>query len=114
MDEREHRANEHEKSIEQREAYEYWGYLFKPDKTGTDKLKSLLRGLKNLMVCSLPDDANTMEYNADFCRMKDTNIPTTQTLRRTSWLISTATSTAITISYSWERRMRASHLSTRV
>ena len=37
---------------ESREALQYWGYLFKPDKTGTDKLKSLLRGLKELMVCN--------------------------------------------------------------
>ncbi|KAK5122552.1 hypothetical protein LTR85_003815 [Meristemomyces frigidus] len=42
-------VDEHERSVEDREAYEYWGYLFKPDKTGTDKLKSLLRGLKNVM-----------------------------------------------------------------
>ena len=34
----------------QKEAYEYWGYLFRPDKTATDKLKSLLRGLKDLIV----------------------------------------------------------------
>ncbi|KAF2168579.1 hypothetical protein M409DRAFT_65495 [Zasmidium cellare ATCC 36951] len=47
--ERETRADEHEREIEQHEAYEYWGYLFKPDKTGTDKLKSLLRGLKDVM-----------------------------------------------------------------
>ncbi len=43
--------NSHEQEIEEREAYQYWGYLFKPDKTGTDKLKGLLRGLKQLMVC---------------------------------------------------------------
>ncbi|KAI5367361.1 hypothetical protein Slin15195_G024880 [Septoria linicola] len=42
-------ADEHEKDVEQREAYEYWGYLFKPDKTGTDKLKGLLRGLKDFI-----------------------------------------------------------------
>ena len=36
--------------VQNREAYEYWGYLFKPDKTGTDKLKNLLRGLKDVMV----------------------------------------------------------------
>lgn len=41
-------------SVEEREAYEYWGYLFKPDKTGTDKLKNLLRGLKDLMVRDTP------------------------------------------------------------
>ena len=40
---------EHEQESEEREAYEYWGYLFKPDKTGTDKLRSLLRGLKEVM-----------------------------------------------------------------
>ncbi|GAB7363181.1 hypothetical protein MBLNU230_g3464t1 [Neophaeotheca triangularis] len=40
-------ADLHEDEVETREAYEYWGYLFKADKTGTDKLKSLLRGLKN-------------------------------------------------------------------
>nr|POE68805.1 hypothetical protein CFP56_66819 [Quercus suber] len=34
---------------EQREALEFWGYLFKQDKTGTDKLKSLLRGLKDVV-----------------------------------------------------------------
>ena len=39
---------------DQREAYEYWGYLFNPDKTGTDKLKSLLRGLKDIMVSTIP------------------------------------------------------------
>ncbi|KAF2720851.1 hypothetical protein K431DRAFT_248186 [Polychaeton citri CBS 116435] len=40
---------QHEQDIAQREAYEYWGYMFKDDKTGTDKLKGLLRGLKNVM-----------------------------------------------------------------
>lgn len=40
--------NEHEH--EQEQEHEYWGYLFKPDKTGTDKLKALLRGLKDLIV----------------------------------------------------------------
>ena len=33
-----------------KEAHEYWGYLFKPDKTGTDKFKNLLRGLHQLIV----------------------------------------------------------------
>lgn len=40
-----------ETEVEQHEGYQYWGYLFKSDKTGTDKLKSLLRGLKDVMVC---------------------------------------------------------------
>ncbi|KAK6439936.1 hypothetical protein LTR95_003852 [Oleoguttula sp. CCFEE 5521] len=38
-----------EVSVEEREAMEYWQYLFKPDKTATDKLKALLRGLKNVI-----------------------------------------------------------------
>jgi len=46
---REEQADPHERTVEDREAYEYWGYLFKPDKTGTDKLKSLLRGLKEVI-----------------------------------------------------------------
>nr|POE62950.1 hypothetical protein CFP56_03853 [Quercus suber] len=40
---------EHARQAEQREASEFWGYLFKQDKTGTDKLKSLLRGLKDVV-----------------------------------------------------------------
>lgn len=44
-------VDEHERDVEDREAFEAWGYLFKPDKTGTDKLKALLRGLKDVIVC---------------------------------------------------------------
>lgn len=44
------KASQHEHETAEREAYEYWGYLFKSDKTGTDRLKGLLRGLKELMV----------------------------------------------------------------
>ncbi|PNS15633.1 hypothetical protein CAC42_4085 [Sphaceloma murrayae] len=33
----------------EQEAFEYWGYLFKPDKTGTEKLKKLLRALHKLI-----------------------------------------------------------------
>lgn len=47
---RESRENAHESDVAEREAYEYWGYLFKPDKTGSNRLKSLLRGLKDVMV----------------------------------------------------------------
>jgi len=43
-------ADQHEQDVEGREAYQYWGYLFKSDKTGSDRLKSLLRGLKDKMV----------------------------------------------------------------
>lgn len=42
--------DEHERGVEDREAFEAWDYMFKPDKTGTDKLKALLRGLKNVIV----------------------------------------------------------------
>ena len=40
----------HEQDVEDREAFEYWGFMFKSDKTGTDRLKALLRGLKDVMV----------------------------------------------------------------
>jgi len=43
-------SEDHERDVEDREAFEAWGYMFKPDKTGTDKLKALLRGLKNVIV----------------------------------------------------------------
>ncbi|KAK3676738.1 hypothetical protein LTR78_003515 [Recurvomyces mirabilis] len=49
-------VDHHQHEVEEKEAYDYWGYLFKQDKTGTDKLKSLLRGLKECM--------NT-QYNTD-------------------------------------------------
>ncbi|KAF2767824.1 hypothetical protein EJ03DRAFT_275372, partial [Teratosphaeria nubilosa] len=39
--------SKHASAADEREAYEYWGYLFKAEKTGTDKLRSLLRGLKD-------------------------------------------------------------------
>lgn len=35
---------------EQKEAEQYWGYLIKSDRTGSDKLKNLLRGLHGLIV----------------------------------------------------------------
>lgn len=43
-------TDDHERDVEDREAFEAWGYMFKPDKTGTDKLKALLRGLKDVIV----------------------------------------------------------------
>ena len=43
-------ADDHERDVEDREAFEAWGYMLKPDKTGTDTLKALLRGLKNAIV----------------------------------------------------------------
>jgi hypothetical protein len=35
---------------EQKEAFQYWGYLFKQDRTGTDMLKNLLRGIHQTIV----------------------------------------------------------------
>jgi hypothetical protein len=43
-------SDEHERGVEDREAFEAWGYLFNTDKTGSDKLKALLRGLKAVIV----------------------------------------------------------------
>jgi len=43
-------STETESTSAEKEAQEYWGYLFKADKTGTDKLKNLLRGLHRLIV----------------------------------------------------------------
>lgn len=34
----------------QREAYDYWGYLLKPDKCGTPKLDRLLKGIADVIV----------------------------------------------------------------
>ena len=45
----EEQGQQPEQEVEAHEAWQYWGYLFKPDKTGTDKLKGLLSGLKNVM-----------------------------------------------------------------
>ena len=42
-------ATQSQVNVEQEEAKEYWGYLFKPDKTGSDKLKNLLRGLHRII-----------------------------------------------------------------
>jgi len=37
-------------NAETREAMEYWGYLFKPDKCGTEKLNRLLFGIAQCIV----------------------------------------------------------------
>lgn len=37
-------------AVEEKEAYQYWGYLFKQDRTGTDMLKNLLRGIHKTIV----------------------------------------------------------------
>jgi hypothetical protein len=44
------KTDDHERGVEEREAFEAWGYMFNTDKTGTDKLKVLLRGLKAVIV----------------------------------------------------------------
>lgn len=43
-------VEQHEQDVEEKEAFQYWGFMFKADKTGTDRLKALLRGLKDVMV----------------------------------------------------------------
>jgi hypothetical protein len=47
--------------VAQREAYEYWGYLFQPDKCGTELLDRLLRGIAEVIVSS-----NTLERHAPY------------------------------------------------
>lgn len=46
-------VEQHEADVEAREAFEYWGFLFKGDKTGTERFKGLLRGLKDVMVSAI-------------------------------------------------------------
>lgn len=48
-----------------KEAFEYWGYLFKPDKTGTDRLQSLLRGLKHSINTHFADPAPKTDVQPD-------------------------------------------------
>lgn len=59
-------VEQHEQDVEDKEALEYWGFMFKADKTGTDRLKALLRGLKAVMVstcvesCSISASGNCL------------------------------------------------------
>lgn len=39
----------------QREAYDYWGYLLKPDKCGTPMLDRLLKGIADVIVSGGPE-----------------------------------------------------------
>jgi len=57
-------ADAHENDVEAREAYEYLGYLFRADKTGTPKLKSLLRGLKEVMNNNYENNNNRTHETA--------------------------------------------------
>jgi hypothetical protein len=43
-------ANVAQADAAHREAYDYWGYLFKEDKCGTDLLDRLLKGIANVIV----------------------------------------------------------------
>jgi hypothetical protein len=45
-------AQEHAANVDatNREAYEYWGYLLKPDKCGTPLLDRLLKGIAHIIV----------------------------------------------------------------
>lgn len=45
----------------QKEAYQYWGYLIKPDKCGTDTLDRLLKGLAEVIVSASADAPSCAE-----------------------------------------------------
>jgi hypothetical protein len=70
-------SDEHEHSVEEREAFEAWGYMFKPDKTGTDKLKALLRGVKDTIVF-LHQRSSSVDQALTMHRTSTTNRLTTQ------------------------------------
>ncbi|KAF2151630.1 hypothetical protein K461DRAFT_279114 [Myriangium duriaei CBS 260.36] len=54
-------ASASEQSAADKEAFEYWGYLFKSDKTGTEKLKKLLRALYKLIGAKFePSDSRDL------------------------------------------------------
>ena len=65
--------DDHERDVEDREAFEAWGYMFKPDKTGTDKLKALLRGLKNVIVRDSVTSCKNMIMRLIAFRMRTTS-----------------------------------------
>lgn len=46
----EHAANLAHADAAHREAYDYWGYLFKQDKCGTPLLDRLLKGIAEVIV----------------------------------------------------------------
>jgi hypothetical protein len=66
-------TEDHERDVEDREAFEAWGYMFKPDKTGTDKLKALLRGLKNVIVRDLVKSCNNGDVRLTGFRTSNMN-----------------------------------------
>lgn len=46
----------------QREAYNYWGYLLKPDKCGTPVLDRLLKGIAHVIVSRARSGAYPRQY----------------------------------------------------
>lgn len=108
-------VEQHEQEVEDKEAYEYWGFMFKADKTGTDRLKALLRGLKDVMVSEgVLDILVGCRTRADLARsrMSATSPAITRTSPPSNWRTSTASCTATTTSYSWAPQVRASPSST--
>jgi hypothetical protein len=63
-DYQEHAAN---MDATQREAYEYWGYLLKSDKCGTELLDRLLKGIAGVIVsrCELQTHLAVEDSSAD-------------------------------------------------
>jgi hypothetical protein len=48
----------------QREAKDYWGYLIKPDKCGTELFNRLLRGIAGVIVSGRPwERLQSVSYN---------------------------------------------------
>jgi hypothetical protein len=72
-------SDEHEHDVEEREAFEAWGYMFNTDKTGTHKLKALLRGLKAVIVSEHPGPPMMELVGLIDPRMNITSRQTTQT-----------------------------------
>jgi hypothetical protein len=73
------RIDEHERNVRDTETFEAWGYMFKTDKTSTDKLKALLKGLKNLIVSISITNSTDKITKLIVFRMRATNHRTTRT-----------------------------------
>lgn len=53
---------------EHREATEYWGYLIKPDKCGTELFDRLLKGIAEVIVSGFSQDALIEPHTCFFQR----------------------------------------------
>lgn len=52
--------------VEHREATEYWGYLIKPDKCGTELFDRLLKGIADVIVSAPLRSALRFRLNAPY------------------------------------------------